>query len=148
MKYQFKKLTIAVIFMFIPVWLSAQNCINLEGAWIMIHAEYSSDDTSFVYTDIDFEPVKILTDNYFAFGYIQELESEDSMLAGGGVYEYDNYTYSETIRYHTATGNIGDTITFDCRMEDNRWYHEGVLPTSPFGNNFQIREIWQRLDNM
>jgi len=113
----------------------------------MIHAEYTSDDTSFVYTDIDFDPVKLLADNHFSFGYVQEQDGEVSMIAGGGVYEYDNNTYSETIRYHTATENIGDTIVFDCRVEGNHWYHEGTLPISPFGNNFQIHEIWQRLDN-
>jgi hypothetical protein len=63
------------------------------------------------------------------------------MRGSGGVYEYDNNTYSETIRYHYVTGIIGDTIVFDCRVEGNHWYIEGTSPTSPIGNNLQIRKI-------
>ena len=106
----------------------------LMGTWEMIDAKYTDADTTITLTT---EQTKILTATHFAFGRQQE----EGAYAGGGPYLFDGTTYTEIIDYHSNSELIGDTISFDCRIEgDSLWYHSGDL-----GTNFHLEEIWRRV---
>ena len=113
----------------------------------MIYAEYSSADATYEYTEFESDRIKVLGGNHFAFGFQGYRGDPDFAYAGGGRYEYTDSEYTETIQYHSASGNVGHSLTFNCRVEGDRWYHYGVLPTSrSSGDNVMIREIWKRIN--
>lgn len=147
MKFLFNAMSSVIFLISFPALISAQECNDLEGAWLMIYTEYSSADTTYEYTEFESDRIKVLGGNHFTFGFQGYQGDPDFAYAGGGRYEYTANEYTETIHYHSAAGNVGSTITFDCRVDGDRWCHEGILPTSRiFDDKVRIREIWRRIN--
>jgi len=77
----------------------------------LIYAEYSSADTTYEYTEFESDRIKVLGGNHFAFGFQGYRGDPDFAYAGGGRYEYTDSEYTETIQYHSASGNVGYSLT-------------------------------------
>lgn len=77
---------------------------------------------------------------HFAWG--QETEDRESVLAGGGRYEYDpeRDVYVEHIQYHSDSSMNEVTLRFEARVEGDTWYHIGEV------GDYKLREVWKRVD--
>lgn len=85
--------------------------------------------------------VKVLAEGHFAFG---RAGAADCATAGGGTYTYRDGRYTETVSYHWMPELVGRTIEFDCRIEDDLWYHSGEVR---LGNRvLTINEVWKRIE--
>lgn len=147
MDYTMKAALMVCLMIAFPVLLSAQDCNDLEGAWLLVYLQHTSPDTTYEHTEFESDRIKVLAANHFAFGVQGYQGDPDFAYAGGGTFKYSDDKYSEFIHYHSSSGNVGHTITFDCRVEDDRWYHEGLVPMSiTAGEEVYIREIWERID--
>jgi hypothetical protein len=116
----------------------------LIGAWEVVQPGVGAPepDSSSGMMPNPLVPMKILTDSYFAFGY---LTPSGEVFAGGGTYTYDGRDhYTEFIRYHSLPYLVGMRIDFTCRLEGDLWYHDGTYVTQ--GVNGEIHEVWRRLD--
>jgi len=84
---------------------------------------------------------KILNSTHFAWG--RETSSGETVLAGGGRYEYypERDIYIEHIQYHSDEAMSGDTLRFEARIEGDTWYHVGDL------GEYKLREVWKRVDS-
>ena len=103
----------------------------------MQEARYTDADTTTTIELSNLRQTKILTASHFAFGRQQE----EGAYSGGGPYMFDGETYTEIIDFHSNSDYIGDTLTFNARLEgDSLWYHTGKI-----GENFQLYEVWLRI---
>ncbi len=55
-------------------------------------------------------------------------DTDSTLTAGGGTYEYDGQTYTENIEYFTVPSLVGQSIKFDIRLEESKWLHSGTIP--------------------
>ena len=49
----------------------------------------------------------------------------------------------ETIRYHSHPELVGAKAIFQCRVEDDTWYHQGDFLAH--GRHYVINETWRRV---
>jgi len=112
---------------------------ELEGAWKLTSAKFTYPDT--VMEAGDYRPVKILANGRFAFG---NQNTDSTLTAGGGTYEYDGQTYTENIEYFTNPNNVGQSFKFDIRLEGNTWYHSGSIPLD--SGELLLEEVWERVE--
>ncbi len=111
----------------------------LEGTWEMVSATYTDADTTTTLVLSDVRATKILTSDHFAFGRQQD----EGAYAGGGMYTYQDGSYTEVIQFHSNSDWLTDTLQFKARIEgDSLWYHSGTL-----GENFVLDEIWRRVSH-
>ena len=117
--------------------VSKKESNKLEGAWEIVYSKYTSTDTTIERTQIENPSTKILTSTHFAFGW----QSDDGkeVWSGGGRYTLDGDTYTEIIEYHSAPELVGKSISFNCRLEGDKWYNSGNLL------GYQMLEIWRRI---
>jgi hypothetical protein len=73
------------------------NAQDLEGAWKLTHVNGQEIP--------DHEFVKIYQDGYFAFG-AKEVDGDKFHSAGGGEYDLDGETYTETFDFHTDNTDL------------------------------------------
>lgn len=107
---------------------------QIQGAWRMVLRNGSDME------ELQLQMVKIVQDGYFMFAYYQE-ETQSFYSAGGGTYTVENGMYSEDIRFHTIDPNlVGEHVPFSMRVEDNHWYHEGVV------SGEELKEVFERAD--
>ena len=127
----------------LPVLLLTVGCSaqpSLMGSWVLVASDIVEDPP--MPASIDGAPVKILTEDRFAFGY----QTDDrEPWAGGGSYLYDAATgrYVEMVEYHSMAGLVGKRIEFDCHIEGDVWHHEGRLDDAD--GLMVIRETWMRI---
>ena len=67
-----------------------------------------------------------------------------AILAGGGRYRFNGRSYTELIDYHFDPSLVGRSIQFDCRLQDDRWYHSGELEVQ--GVPSVLNEVWRRVE--
>lgn len=107
---------------------------QLEGAWRMTHRNGHTMD------ELHLQMVKILKDGHFMFAYYQE-SSQSFYSAGGGTYLYQDGRYTERIEFHTLDPDlIGQAVTFDLSMQEDRWHHSGNA------NGQELNEVFTRID--
>lgn len=113
---------------------------DLEGTWRMVSQERVYPDSVEALDDRWGPSYKILNSTHFAWG--RETEDGETVLAGGGRYEYhpERNVYIEHIQYHSDPAFSGTTIRFEVRVEGDTWYHTGDL------GDYKLREVWQRVD--
>ena len=114
---------------------------KLVGAWEMEFPSSAPTERLGAEKIAGGKPVKILTDTHFAFG---STGAGGMMYAGGGTYTLDGDTYTEVIEYHFNPMLIGQTVSFTCRLQGERWYHSGIFEID--GERFNIEEIWRRIE--
>ncbi|MFO8098151.1 MAG: hypothetical protein R6T83_00855 [Salinibacter sp.] len=125
----------------IPLSAVAQLPANaLEGTWRMVSQERVYPDSVVELSDRWGPSYKILNSTHFAWG--RETEDGETVLAGGGRYEYhpERNVYIEHIQYHSDPGFSGTTLQFDIRVEGDTWYHTGDV------GDYELREVWRRVD--
>ena len=113
----------------------------LVGTWEMVSNDGRWLDTA---EDPDLtrtRNVKVLNETHFAFGH---QHPDGHIDAGGGRYTYADSTYTEFIEYHFAPRLVGMAIPFDCRLEDDLWYHSADAVVD--GIRIEIHEIWRRVE--
>ena len=113
---------------------------DLEGTWRMQSQELVYPDTVIDRSGSWGANYKILNSTHFAWG--RETEDGESVLAGGGRYEYDpeRELYVEHIQYHSDDAMAGNTLRFTARVEGDTWYHIGEV------GDYKLREVWKRVD--
>lgn len=113
---------------------------ELEGTWRMVSQELVYPDSVVDQTGSWGANFKILNSTHFAWG--RETEDGESVLAGGGRYEYypERNVYIEHIQYHSDPSMNGVTLRFEARVKGDTWYHIGEV------GDYKLREVWERVD--
>lgn len=77
------------------------------------------------------------------------------MALGGGTYAYDGdgSKYIENLIYiYPSEDQLQKQLPFDCRIEDNLWYHKGVIfqmsGNTIYADSTAIDEIWKRVEEI
>ncbi len=113
---------------------------ELEGVWKMTYGKFTYPADSVVEVT-DSRAVKILVGGRFAHG---NQDTDSTVMAGGGTYEYDGQTYTENIEYFTIPSLVGQSIKFDIRLEEGKWYHSGTIPDDD--GDLKVEEVWERVE--
>lgn len=113
----------------------AGNC-PLEGSWEMVSMKMTTPDSTVTYDETEQPTLKILNASHWMF--IRQ-SADRFIFAQGGHYTTDGQTYTEIVDYSADPNNIGNAYTFECRVEEDRWYHKGGL------GNIQYDEVWRRV---
>ena len=113
---------------------------ELEGTWKMVSQELVYPDSVVDQSGSWGSNFKILNSTHFAWG--RETEDGESVLAGGGRYEYypERDVYVEHIQYHSDPSMNGVRLRFEARVEGDTWYHIGEV------GDYKLREVWERVD--
>ena len=113
---------------------------ELEGTWRMVSQELVYPDSVVDQSGSWGANFKILNSTHFAWG--RETEDGETVLAGGGRYEYfpERGVYVEHIQYHSDPSMNGISLRFTARVEGDTWYHIGEV------GDYKLREVWERVD--
>ena len=112
---------------------------ELEGVWKMTFGKIIYPDTVVEVTDSP--KVKILVGGRFSHG---NQETDSTLTAGGGTYEYDGQTYTENIEYFTIPSLVGQSVKFDIILEDGKWSLSGILSVDD--EDIKLEEVWERVE--
>lgn len=105
---------------------------DIEGAWKLTHQNGQ------MVTDAEY--IKIIQDDYFAFG-AKKLENNHFLAAGGGPIDVRDGKYTETLDFFTLNPlQVGTSTTFKLDMVD------GKMVISADTDNGMLVEIWERLE--
>lgn len=130
---------------------------SLEGTWRRVSYKDQQDSTW------KSDPSTRIYEKYVSpshFCWVSYETTQDTLLGTGGgtyVYNMESRTYTEDIKFFLPTGSNehGQSIPFDVRFEDGKWYHTGYAKVFEFdpdtGENVvvdssKIEEIWERTD--
>lgn len=105
---------------------SSDNSV-LIGTWELDSYKDHGDSLRSEYPDF-VKYIKLITPTHFL--WVHYVNEQDQVLAeGGGTYNYDGDTYTETIEfiYPSGSNQIGTVLPFDCTVEENTWYHKGNI---------------------
>jgi hypothetical protein len=133
-------LLVAVVLVSTPGAWAQLPSNELEGTWRMVSQELVYPDSVVDQSGSWGANVKILNSTHFAWG--RETEDGESVLAGGGRYEYhpERDVYVEHIQYHSDPSMSGVTLRFEARVEGDTRYHIGEV------GDYKLREVWKRVD--
>jgi hypothetical protein len=121
-------ITFALLFCF--GWVQAQS---IEGAWKMTHQNGEE------VTDVEY--IKIYQDDYFAFG-AKKVTDNAFVGAGGGPFELDGNTYTETLDFFTLDPfQVGTVNKYKLDWVD------GKIVISSEINGRMLVEIWERVSD-
>jgi hypothetical protein len=116
----------------------------LRGAW-RFGARVNDDGVAGERREADSprQTMKILSGSRFqwaAFNY----ETKQLSGTGGGSYKHEGNQYTETIRFFSRDNSrVGMSLTFECEVRGNDWYHKGKGTT---GN--PVSEVWGRWEGI
>jgi glucose/arabinose dehydrogenase len=142
---------------------AAQNKNPVKGVWKLISKQKPLPDGTIVHTEDEWQLLKIVTAKHFVFveqapkrprftagGTDAEmLAAAKTFFAGGGTYAFAGSTYSEHITYFFIPNYIGTTIRFNCEFRGDLWILSGMFPVKSVGvagNDYELVEVWQRLE--
>ncbi|XOV95241.1 MAG: hypothetical protein ACFHWX_11125 [Bacteroidota bacterium] len=114
------------------IWERTKEPVNdkkdLIGTWQLLKYRGNAEDDYIEFPDY-VGSIKLITDTHFT--WIQYDKSGEEVYAmGSGTYTYDDDAYTEEIHviYPENTGQIGESIPFSYKVNDNQWYHYGFVP--------------------
>ena len=133
-------LVVAVLFLGVTGAWAQLPANELEGTWKMVSQELVYPDSVVDQSGGWGANYKILNSTHFAWG--RETKDGETVLAGGGRYEYypERDVYIEHIQYHSDPSMNGITLRFEARVEGDTWYHIGEV------GDYKLREVWERVD--
>ena len=127
---------VAVVF---PHFVAGQTCDPI-GAWEVESLTFTEKDGTVQEIEIKDPPgLKILSETHWAFVEQNDAENPIPTSGGGGSYVIEGDQYTEIIEYHAARDFIGKRLTFDCKVEGDRWYQSGYLPDGVY-----LKEVYRR----
>ncbi len=136
--------SIRYLFLFVVLALPyagsrAQSC-DPAGAWEVYQLTFTDPDGTVREIDIGDPPgLKVLSQTHWAFVEQNEASNDIPTSGGGGSYTVHGNTYTEVVEYHAARSFIGQSISFDCRVEGDFWYQSGTLP-----DGTKLDEVYRR----
>src|SRR5215510_6156464 len=112
---------------------------KLVDTWKMVKARYGGREAQFSEEHTEF---KHITPAHFI---LVAFEKDGKVMAAiGGPYTLKGEKYEETPEYGLSevfTNIKGKPQTFDCKVEGNKWYHNGTL-----SGGLTIEEVWERVE--
>ena len=136
--------------------LQGQSPCKLEGVWQLVSG--TADGKPYVAGS---RSMKIITKGHFSVvwhedGAPKEVKTVSDSLAayrhlggGGGSYTLRASTYIETIEYFSDPAMVGQTVSFTCRTEGDRFYQSGLFPVLEGGKKVRdskLEEVWRRIE--
>lgn len=112
---------------------------RLVGTWKLVSARYGGNEFKFadgVTTVKHITPTQFMWASYDPDGKVTR--------AAGGSYTLKGGVYEETPEYGISSDFDlirGKAQTFQCKVEGNRWYHDGKL-----SSGLTIEEVWERVE--
>jgi hypothetical protein len=111
---------------------------KLVGTWKLVSAKYGGQEFHFPEGHV---MIKHVTPSQFMW-VTYDKEGQVTRAAGGS-YTLKGETYEELPEYGLS-GDFeiikGKPQTFQCKIEDNTWHHDGKL-----SNGQTIEEVWERI---
>lgn len=132
------EVTIAVV-MIASSQTLAEDASKLVGTWKLVSAKYGGNEFKFpegTTTLKHITPVQMMWLTYDKDGNVTR--------AGGGRYALQGDDYTDTPEYGVGgafSAVKGQTHTFKCKLEGNKWYHNGKL-----ASGLAIDEVWERVE--
>lgn len=135
------RLTCAVAFAVLMMVTSqslAEDSNKLIGTWKLISAKYGGQESNLpkaATTLKHITPVQMIWLSYDSDGKMTR--------AGGGRYTLQGDEYTDTPEYGIGDFSVvkGQTHVFKCKIDGNKWYHDGKL-----ANGLTIEEVWERVE--
>jgi hypothetical protein len=110
----------------------------LEGAWRLVGVK----DGNGNYVDAPYIQYKIMaTGHYLWLSY--DRETGRVLRTGGGSYSLKDGVYTARVEYSNAAdlrGIAGQEYKFTCKIDGDKWYHEGPMP-----NGAYVDDLWERM---
>lgn len=117
----------------------AEDCY-LVGAWEVESLRFTDPDGTVRDVEIGDPPgLKIFSETHWVFVEQNGPDDAAPTSGGGGRYTVEGNTYTEFVQYHAARDFVGQTLPFECRVEDDRWYQTGMLP-----DGVKLEEVYRR----
>jgi hypothetical protein len=110
---------------------------KLVGTWKMVKAKYGGKEYDIANTEF-----KHVTPAHFMLAAINK--DGEIGAAIGGPYTLKGEKYEETPEYGLSeifTNIKGKPQSFECKVEGNKWYHNGTL-----SSGLTIEEVWERVE--
>ena len=117
----------------------AKAANKLVGTWKLISAKYGEMEQKF---PEGVTMVKHVTPTQFMWATYDK--DGTVTRAAGGAYTLDGDNYVETPEYGISDDFQlikGKAQTFKCKVEANKWHHDGKL-----SNGLTIEEVWERME--
>jgi hypothetical protein len=109
---------------------------KLIGTWKMVKARYNGKEAN-IGTEF-----KHITPAHFMLAAIDKDGTVRAAI--GGPYTLKGEKYEEMPEYGLSevfTSIKGKALSFECKVEGNKWYHNGTL-----SNGLTIEEVWERVE--
>jgi hypothetical protein len=112
---------------------------KLIGTWKLVSAKYDGKDSNLLETTTTLKhitPTQMMWVSYDMDGKVTR--------AAGGTYTLKGDDFSDTPEYGVGSDFSavkGETHTFKCKIEGNKWYHTGKL-----ASGLKIEEVWERVE--
>jgi hypothetical protein len=115
----------------------------IEGAWRLVSANWP--DGKFP-GDHEGALLKIYSKHSFAFvGRTRTRSGSAQDRFGGGTFDFDGTTYSESIQYHCVPALVGETIRFHLVITGDTMTLTGPLTSSgEQALGFRLEEVYER----
>jgi hypothetical protein len=123
-----------------PKQAEARTENKLIGTWKQVKAKFGDKEHKIPegYTQL-----KHITPTHFMF---VDFDKDGKFIdAFGGPYTLKGEKYEETLEY--GVGEVFKTLkgkpqAFECKVEGDRWYHNGTL-----SSGLTIEEVWERVES-
>src|SRR5215475_4920801 len=112
---------------------------KLLGTWKQVKAKFRGNEVKIPEGTTQ---LKHVTPTHFMF---VDFDKDGKFIdAFGGPYTLKGVKYEETLEY--GVGEVfkmlkGKPQSFECKVEGNKWYHNGTL-----SNGLTIEEVWERVE--
>src|SRR5215510_11433108 len=122
-----------------PKKAEAKTENKLVGTWKQVKARFGGKEAKFPEGNTQ---LKHITATHFTF---VDFDKDGKFIdAFGGPYTLKGERYEEKLEY--GVGDVfkmlkGKPQSFECKVEGNKWYHNGTL-----SNGLTIEEVWERVE--
>lgn len=120
----------------------AQNSSQLEGTWKLVKTKWGDMKE---HKTPEREIYKIFTEEHFFFVYYNDKEFAG---AGGGTYNADARTFTETLAYYSWDSTaVGTQQTFNWTLDGKTLHQTGLIKGTDKYNDYVIDEYYERVED-